>query len=124
MAGRFVILGAGLTAKTGEWDKDNYTRRLPGRPDGIVSVCKKPKYSKKQRKEMAERPAVKRFCQVTAEASAIMRDPVLRKEWEERHLEFQRAAKKAGEYPYTRFWDYLRHTLNQAKIEAEKGIQN
>lgn len=124
MAGRFVILGACVDAKTGEWDKENYSRRLPGHPKGIVSICKKPRYTKKQKKKMAERPSVKRFCQVNAEASAIMHDPVLRAEWEKRHVAFQHAARQAGEYTYPRFWDFLRHALNEAKKAAEKSIQN
>ena len=123
MAGRFLILGAGIRAKTGEYDKDNYTRRLPGHPENIVSVCKKPRYTKKQKKKMAERPIVRRFCEVNAEASAIFHDPVLKAEWQERHNAAKREGSRHNVYVQERLWDYVRHELSAAKKEAEKAIQ-
>lgn len=124
MAGRFLILGAGLKAKTGEWDEYNYTRRLPGRPENIVSICEKPKYTKTQKKKMAKRPQVQRFCQVNAEASAIWHNPELKAEWAARHAAHKREGSKHNKYVYVRLWDYIRHELNKAKTESEKGIQN
>lgn len=124
MAGRFLILGAGLKAKTGEWDAKNYTRRLPGHPDNIVSICKKPRYTKAQKKKMAERPTVKRFCAVNAEAQAIFHDPVSRAEWEARHQEARRKGSRYKFYVPVRLWDFIRHELNVAKNEAEKGSEN
>ena len=122
MAGRFLILGAGIKAKTGEWDEHNYTRRLPGHPENIVSLCKKPRYTKAQKKKMAERPQVKRFSQVNAEASAIYKDPVLRAEWEARHAIHKREASRHHSYTYERLWDFIRHELSEAHKEAQKEI--
>ena len=124
MAGRFIILGAGIKAKTGEWDKYNYTRRLVGRPENIVSLCKKPKFTKAQRKKMAERPQVKRFVEVNAEAQAIWHNPELKAQWEAKHQAARRDGSKHNYYVHVRLWDFIRHELNKAKIKAEKSTQN
>ena len=124
MAGRFLILNTStVNARVGELSKDEYARRLPGHPQGISSICKKPKYTKSQRRKMAERPQVKRFCEVNAEASAIMHNPELRAEWEARHRAYILEAKRRGEYTYPRLWDFIRHMLYKEKTAAEKAVK-
>jgi len=108
----------------GGFSKYEYTRRLPGRPQGIVAICKKPKYSKTRKKKMAERPMVKQFCNVNTEASVIWHDPVQKAEWAERHRLFQKEAKRRNEYEYPRLWDYIRHVLNEEKSAAQKSVKN
>ena len=99
----------------GELDDEHYARRPVGHPDGIAILCKKPRYSKKQRKQMAKRPQVKRFGEVNLEAQAIYHDPVRRAEWEARHKAAQQEASRHGNSIYPRLWDYIRHELNEAK---------
>ena len=79
-----VHVASFLESIGGSIDKDHYLRPLPGRP-GYAAYCRKPDYSKKKRKEMAQRLMVKAFSQVSTEASAILRDPVLRKKKEKKH---------------------------------------
>ena len=125
MAGRFLITSASVvSARVGELNKNEYARRLPGHPNGIVAVCNKPKYTKSQRRKMAKRPQVQRFCQVNAEASAIWHNPELKAKWEARHKVFMREAKRRNEYTYPRLWDFIRHELNREKAEAEKSVKN
>ena len=120
----FMILNSSLVKYyVGDTDAKHYTRRLVGSPEGIVVRCKKPKYSKKQRKAMAERPQVKRFVAVNQEAQAILHDPVLRAEWELKHAAARKEGTRRNYYVSPRLWDYIRHELNIAKTEAEKAIQ-
>jgi len=119
----FLILNEIAKHMVGELDEKHYTRRLVGHPDGIVVRCKKPKYGKKARKKMAERPQVKRFVEVNQEAQMILHDPVLRAEWEKKHAAARRDASRRNYYVSPRLWDYIRHELNIAKKEAEKAIQ-
>lgn len=124
MAGRFLILNSSVVnARIGELNKNEYSRRLPGHPPGISAVCDKPKYTKAQRKKMAQRPQVQRFREVNAEASVIFHNPEQKAEWQKRHAAFIREAKRRNEYAYPRLWDFIRHELNREKTEAEKGIQ-
>jgi hypothetical protein len=64
---------------------------------------------------MAERPMVKAFSQVSAEASAILRDPVLREEWAMKHRAALREASKHQRMPKdgkpavpARLYDYIK----------------
>ena len=123
MAGRFLILDSRYKAYYGEVDSENYVRRLPGRPEKIVTICKKPRYTKAQKKKMAQRPQVQRFCEVNKEASAIWHNPELKAEWAARHEAYTREAKRHGGYVYVRLWDYIRHELNKAKSEASQSTQ-
>ena len=124
MAGRFLIMNSAVvSARVGELNENEYARRLPGHPPGISAVCNKPKYTKAQKKKMAQRPQVQRFCQVNAEASVIWHNPEQKAVWEKRHRAFMREAKRRNEYTYPRLWDYIRHELNREKIEAEKSAK-
>jgi len=57
------------------------------------------------------------------EASAIMRDPVLKAEWKAKHLAAKREASKHQRMPQAngkpavpeRLWDYIRHELSKQK---------
>ena len=120
MAGKRIAMTAAFEWYRGEMDEDYYLRSLVKDKHKVMAVCKKPKYTKAQRKEMAKRPQIQRFNSVVKEAQVIYHDPVLRAEWEQRHLEFQRVARKKGEYTYPRLWDYIRHELNIAKKSMAK----
>ena len=120
MAGRRITMSAAFERYVGDLDDGMYLRTLVKDKSKVMAVCKKPRYTKSQRKKMAERPQIKRFNAVNAEAQAIYHNPVLRAEWEKRHTEFLRKASKAGAYTYPRLWDFIRHELNLAKISAEK----
>jgi len=124
MPRRFIILGGGMSARTGEYSKTEYTRRLPGHPENIVTICNKPNYSKARRRQMAKRPQVLRFVEVNKEAHAIFHDPAQKAEWEARHKQYLRETDKSREYVYVRLWDWLRHVLLQEKTAAAKSVQN
>ena len=93
-----VHVASFLESIGGSIDKDHYLRPLPGRP-GYAAYCHKPDYSKKKRKEMSERPMVKAFSQVSAQASAILRDPVQREAWAEKHRAALREASRHQRMP-------------------------
>ncbi|MBQ7631619.1 MAG: hypothetical protein IJS82_02545 [Paludibacteraceae bacterium] len=118
MAGRRIAMTAAFEWYRGELDEDLYLRTLVKDKHKVLAVCKKPHYTKKQRKEMAKRPQFQRFKAVNAEAQRIYHDPVLRAEWEERHAAFQKKARKSGDYTYPRLWDYIRHELNAALVKG------
>ena len=121
MAGRFIILGDGEKYVIGEYNKKEYTRRLPGHPDSIVARCKKPHYTKARKKQMAQRPQVKRFCEVNAEAHAIWNNPELKAEWEAKHRAALREGSKHNTYVPVRLWDYIRHEINVLKAKSDKN---
>ena len=93
-----VHVASFLESIGGSIDKDHYLRPIPGRT-GWVAYCKKPEYSKKKQKEMAERPIVKSFAAVSAEASVILKDPVRRAEWEAKYRAALREASKHQRMP-------------------------
>ena len=55
-----VHVASFLESIGGSIDKDHWLRPIPGRT-GYAAYCRKPQYTPKQKKEMAERPAVKAF---------------------------------------------------------------
>ena len=120
MAGRRIRLIDYLANYRGGLSDEDYARTLIKCKEKVMAVCKKPKYTKKQKKEMAKRPQIKRFNKVNAEAQKIYHDPVLRAEWEQRHAAFRAEARKRNDYEYPRLWDFIRHELNQAKIAVSK----
>ena len=120
MAGKRISMSAAFEAYRGELDDDFYLRSLVKDKSKVMAVCRKPRYTKQQRKEMAKRPQIQRFNSVNKEAQAIYHNPELRAAWEKRHEAFQKEARKKGEYAYSRLWDYIRHELNLAKKEAAK----
>lgn len=103
-------------------DSRHWLRPIPGRP-GWSSLCLRPQYSKKKKKIMAERPMVKLLASVNKEASAILRDPVQKAEWEKRHIQAQQEASKHQRRPSAdgkpavpaRLWDYIRHKLSEQR---------
>lgn len=113
----FLILNKLAKHYIGELDDKHYARRLVGHDEGIVVRCKKPSFSKAQRKKMSERPQVKRFVEVNKEAQAIFHDPELRAQWEAKH---QAAMEKSTHYVSPRLWDFIRHELNLSKKESGK----
>lgn len=76
-----VHVASFLESLGGSIDREHYLRPIPGRT-GWAAYCRKPEYSKAKRNEMAERPIVKSFAAISAEASAILQDPVRRAEWQ------------------------------------------
>ena len=80
-----VHVASFLESIGGSIDSEHWLRPIPGRT-GYAAYCRKPQYTKKQKKEMAERPAVKAFSSICKEASAIMRDPAQKAEWAARHI--------------------------------------
>ena len=93
-----VHVASFLESIGGSIDNDHYLRPIPGRT-GWAAYCKKPEYSKKKQKEMAERPIVKSFAAVSAEASVILKDPVRRAEWEAKYRAALREASKHQRMP-------------------------
>ena len=123
MAGRRIKMSAAFDSYSGDLDGEFYIRTLVKDKSKVMAVCRKPRYTKDQRKKMAKRPQIKRFNSVLQEAQKIYHDPVLRAEWEARHQAFMAEAKKRGDYTFPRLWDYLRHELNIAKMkEQEKSL--
>ena len=116
-----VHVASFLESIGGSIDKDHYLRPIPGRP-GFAAYCRKPDYSKKKRKEMAQRPMVKAFSQVSAEASVILHDPVQREAWAEKHRAALREASKHQRMPKdgkpavpARLYDYIKRELFKAQ---------
>ncbi|MBQ5388338.1 MAG: hypothetical protein IIU55_04605 [Paludibacteraceae bacterium] len=115
-----VHVASFLESLGGSIDKEYYLRPIPGRP-GYAAYCHKPEYSKKKQKEMAEREAVKKLSRVSAEASAILRDPERRAEWQAKYSAALREASKhqrmpdAKGKPYVpgRLCDYVRRELHK-----------
>ena len=93
-----VHVASFLESLGGSIDNDHYLRPIPGRT-GWAAYCRKPEYSKKKQKEMAERPIVKSFAAVSAEASVILKDPVRRAEWEAKYRAALREASKHQRMP-------------------------
>ena len=118
-----VHVASFLESIGGSIDKDHYLRPIPGRP-GWAAYCKKPEYSKKKQKEMAQRKMVKQLTEISKEARAILKDPVRRSEWEDKYQAALREASKhqrmpdANGKPYVpgRLCDFVRKELaKQAK---------
>ena len=117
-----VHVASFLESIGGSIDKDHYLRPLPGRP-GYAAYCRKPDYSKLKRKEMSERPMVKAFSQVSTEASAILRDPVQREAWAEKHRAALREASRHQRMPDAkgkpavpaRLYDYVKKELFKSR---------
>ncbi len=120
-----VHVASFLESIGGSIDKEHYLRPIPGRT-GWAAYCRKPDYSKAKRKEMAERPIVKSFAAISAEASAILNDPVRRAEWQEKYItalrnasKHQRAPHKDGKSPVPgRLCDFVRKELAKAAKEG------
>ena len=117
-----VHVASFLESIGGSIDKDHYLRPLPGRP-GYAAYCHKPDYSKLKRKEMSERSIVKAFSQVSTEASAILRDPVQREAWAEKHRAALREASRHQRMPDAkgkpvvpaRLYDYIKKELFKSR---------
>ena len=115
-----VHVASFLESIGGSIDNDHYLRPIPGRT-GWAAYCRKPVYSKKKQKEMAERKAVKRLSEVSKEASAILRDPALRAQWQEKYDAALREASKHQRMPDAkgkpavpgRLCDYVRKELSK-----------
>ena len=116
-----VHVASFLESAGGSIDKDHYLRPIPGRT-GWAAYCRKPEYSKNKQKEMAEREMVKTLSQVSAEASRILRDPVLKATWEEKYRAALREASKHQRMPDEkgkphvpgRLYDYIKRELYKA----------
>ena len=117
-----VHVASFLESIGGSIDKDHYLRPIPGRT-GWAAYCRKPEYSKKKQKEMAERPIVKSFAAVSAEASAILKDPVRRAEWEAKYRAALREASKHQRMPNAnrkppvpaRLYDFIKHEISLSR---------
>ncbi len=86
-----------------------------------TTASRKPEYTKKKQKEMAEREMVKKLSAVSKKASVILRDPVQRAEWEDKHRAALREASKHQRMPDAkgkpavpaRLCDYVRRELSK-----------
>ena len=115
-----VHIASFLESIGGSIDKDHYLRPIPGRI-GWAAYCRKPVYSKQKQKEMANREAVKKLSAVSTKASAILRDPVLRAEWQEKYDAAKREASRHQRMPDAkgkpavpgRLCDYVRRELSR-----------
>ena len=124
-----VHVASFLESIGGSIDKDHYLRPIPGRI-GWAAYCKKPEYSKKKQKEMAEREMVKNLSKVSVEASTILRDPVQRAEWEMKYRAAQLEASKHQRKPDEkgkpavpgRLCDYVRRELHRAMQKAQLSL--
>jgi hypothetical protein len=120
-----VHVASFLESVGGSIDKDHYLRPIPGRA-GYAAYCQKPDYTKKQRKEMSERPMVKAFSAICKEASAIMHDEAQKAEWTAKHIAAKQEASKHQRMPDAkgkpavpaRLWDYIRHELSKQRSTA------
>mgnify|MGYP006864380471 CR=1 FL=1 len=117
-----VHVASFLESIGGSIDKDHYLRPIPGRV-GYAAYCRKPEYSKKKQKEMAGRKMVKQLTEVSKEASAILKDPVRRAEWEDKYQAALREASKHQRMPNAngkppvpaRLYDFIKHEISLAR---------
>jgi hypothetical protein len=117
-----VHVASFLESIGGSIDEEHWLRPIPGRP-GYAAYCRKPQYTQKQKKEMAEHPTAKAFSSLCKRASAIMRDEAQKAEWTAKHLAAKREASKHQRLPQAngkpavpeRLWDYIRHELSKQK---------
>ena len=117
-----VHVASFLESIGGSIDEEHWLRPIPGRP-GYAAYCRKPQYTQKQKKEMAEHPTAKAFASLCKRASAIMRDEAQKAEWTAKHLAAKREASKHQRLPQAngkpavpeRLWDYIRHELSKQK---------
>lgn len=99
-----------------------YLRAIPGR-SGYAAVCQKPQYDKAQIDSMRETEQTRNFQWLMAEAKRQYNDPVLRKEWAQKHKEALEAISKHGRRKYrngrlrvpVRLWDYIRREIAKKK---------
>lgn len=115
-----VHVASFLESIGGSIDNDHYLRPIPGRP-GYAAYCRQPDYSKQKRQEMSERPIVKSFSQVSTKASAILRNPIQREIWAEKHFAALREASKHQRMPKdgkpavpARLCDFIRKELSKS----------
>lgn len=102
----------------GTIDDEHWLRPIPGRP-GYAAVCRKPKYTKKEKEAMRETDRAKRFGSLVAEARLIYNDPVQRAEWAQKHAAALREASRHPKMPDkdgrvavpSRLWDYIQREL-------------
>ena len=80
-----VHVASFLESIGGSIDAEHWLRPIPGRT-GYAAYCRKPQYTQKQKKEMAEHPTAKAFSSLCKRASAIMRDEAQKAEWTAKHL--------------------------------------
>lgn len=99
-----------------------YARHIPGN-DKWAAVCEKPELSKKTRKAKAEHPTAQRFAELMAETKAILHDPVLKAEWQERYDEAVRKAHKYNKPIQGRLYDYIKHELSEARKNTSTNIE-
>ena len=66
-----VHVASFLESVGGSLGKDYYLRPIPGRV-GYAAYCRKPEYSKKKQKEMAERPMVKKLSEVSKDRKSVV----------------------------------------------------
>ena len=117
-----VHVASFLESIGGSIDEEHWLRPIPGRT-GYAAYCRKPQYTQKQKKEMAEHPTAKAFASLCKKASAIMRDEAQKAEWTAKHLAAKQEASKHQRLPQAngkpavpeRLWDYIRHELSKQK---------
>ena len=117
-----VHVASFLESIGGSIDNDHYLRPISGRP-GYAAYCRKPDYSKQKRQEMSERPIVKSFSQVSTKASAILRNPIQREIWAEKHFAALREASRHQRMPDekgkpvvpARLYDYIKKELFKSR---------
>lgn len=117
-----VHIASYLSAMGGSIDPEHYLRPIPNCP-GWAALCKKPRYSKKAKKEMAKRAQVKAFSTMTAKAKRIYNTPELRAEWQAKYDAALKVAKKKHPHlegnnpnqPYVpaRLWDFIRQEIHK-----------
>jgi len=106
-----------LESMGGSVDKDHYLRELPMRP-GYAVLCPKPRYGKKEKKQMAKSEQAMWFKEMMARAKAIYHNPELRAQYEAEHKEALKANKKhepkgnKGTLVVPALlWEYIRHRV-------------
>ena len=120
-----VHVASFLESIGGSIDKEHYLRPIPGRT-GYAAYCRKPEYSKAKKKEMAANAVVQNFRSINEEACAILRDPVQKALWQEKHLKALREASKHQRMPDAngkppvpaRLYDFIKHEISLARKQS------
>lgn len=117
-----------LSEVSGNGDGDYYLRRVPGKPEYSVK-CRKPKLSKKKKKEYGDTELTRVFKEAASRAKAEYADVVRRAEWQHRYDAAKEDLRKRGTAAYDEngkmklpayLWLYIRREIMREILADNK----
>ncbi|MBR1809001.1 MAG: hypothetical protein IJ776_06410 [Paludibacteraceae bacterium] len=117
-----------LSELSGQGDGDYYLRRVPGKPEYSVK-CRKPKLSKKKKKEYGDTERSRIFREAAVRAKAEYADAEKRVEWQRRYDAAREDLRKRGTAAYdingkmklpAYLWLYIRREIMNEMLADSK----